>query len=89
LFYSQDIPIRYQVGSELGATNFHQLGGELQTDNNQQNIIRHQISDELENHPIFRIPWRHHVEIITKCKTVKEAMFYVQKTIENGWSKYT
>ena len=43
--------------------------------------------DELEEHPIFQIPWRHHIEIFTKSKSVKEALFYVQKTIENGWSR--
>ena len=33
------------------------------------------------------IPWRHHVEIITKCKSVKEALFYIEKTIEQGMSR--
>lgn len=32
---------------------------------NQSDIIRHQIGDELKE-SIFSIPWRHHVEIITK-----------------------
>jgi predicted nuclease of restriction endonuclease-like (RecB) superfamily len=27
------------------------------------------------------------VEIFTKCKSVQEALFYVQKTIKNGWSR--
>jgi len=59
----------------------------------QNDSIRHQVGDELQvvdeltNHLIFQIPWRHHIEIITKCKSVKEALFYVQKTIENGWSR--
>jgi len=43
--------------------------------------------DELENHPVFQIPWFHHVQIFTKCKSVHEALFYVQKTIQNGWSR--
>ena len=38
--------------------------------------------------PLFGfVPWRHHVEIITKCKSVKEAIFYLQKTIEENWSR--
>jgi predicted nuclease of restriction endonuclease-like (RecB) superfamily len=49
-------------------------------------IIRHQAGDELES-PIFQIPWRHHIELLSKCKSTKEAFFYVQKTIENGWSR--
>ncbi|MDR2466364.1 MAG: PDDEXK nuclease domain-containing protein [Prevotellaceae bacterium] len=49
--------------------------------------IRCQLGGELENGSIFQIPWRHHIEIFTKCKTIEEAMFYVHKTIENGWSR--
>lgn len=33
------------------------------------------------------IPWRHHTEIITKCQGVDEALFYINKTIENNWSR--
>ena len=49
-------------------------------------VKRHQVGDESQV-PIFSIPWRHHTEIIAKCKTVDEALFYVCKTIENGWSR--
>ena len=37
--------------------------------------------------PFALIPWRHHVEIITKCKSIDEALFYVGKTIEQGLSR--
>lgn len=33
------------------------------------------------------IPWAHHRYIIDKCKNVDKAIFYVQKTIENNWSR--
>ena len=36
---------------------------------------------------ITQIPWGHNLVIITKCKSKKEALFYVQKTIENCWSR--
>ncbi|MDR1123467.1 MAG: PDDEXK nuclease domain-containing protein [Elusimicrobiota bacterium] len=49
--------------------------------------IRQQLADEFESNPIFQIPWFHNVQIFTKCKSIKEAIFYVQKTIENGWSR--
>jgi len=64
-----------------------QLADELQTAENKNDIIRQQLADELQRHPIFQIPWFHHVQIFTKCKTVHEALFYVQKTIKNGWSR--
>jgi predicted nuclease of restriction endonuclease-like (RecB) superfamily len=65
----------------------HQLGAEIQHAKNKENIIRPQVGDELGTHPIFQIPWRHHVEIFTKCKSTHEALFYVQKTIKNGWNR--
>ena len=48
--------------------------------------FRQQLADEIEL-PIFNIPWSHHIYIISKCKTIKEALFYVNQTIENGWSR--
>jgi len=33
------------------------------------------------------IPWGHNRAIISKCKDTQEALFYVNKTIENGWSR--
>lgn len=33
------------------------------------------------------VPWRHHIEIIKKCKSVEEALFYIHKTIEGNWSR--
>ena len=33
------------------------------------------------------VPWGHHVDIITKCKSIDEALFYVGKTIEQGLSR--
>ncbi len=33
------------------------------------------------------IPWGHNREIITKCKNIEEAIFYVIETIQNNWSR--
>ena len=32
-------------------------------------------------------PGGHHIEINTKCKDLNEALFYVKRTIEEGWSR--
>jgi len=87
LFYSQDDKFLHQLGAELESGNLHQVGAEIQVPKNKDTKILHQVGDEFEVHPIFQIPWRHHVEIFTKCKSVHEALFYVQKTIQNGWSR--
>ena len=48
--------------------------------------IRHQLGDEF-NSNIFTIPWRHHIEIFTRAKSIDEALFFISKTKENGWSR--
>jgi len=36
---------------------------------------------------VAQIPWGHNLKIISKCKTIEEALFYIHKTIEFGWSR--
>lgn len=36
---------------------------------------------------LFLIPWGHHVLILEKTNTTDEALFYVNETIKNGWSR--
>ena len=44
--------------------------------------------EELKMPEMFgRIPWGQHIEIFTKCKSLEEALFYINKTIENNWSR--
>lgn len=33
------------------------------------------------------IPWGHQKFLLDKCKSVEEALFYIQKCRENGWSR--
>lgn len=48
----------------------------------------HQLGEDSEMPIDFgKIPWFHHVVIFTKASTVAEALFYIDKTIENGWSR--
>lgn len=54
----------------------------------QEFTIRQQAVDEFEMPNDFgSIPWGHHILILTKCHNSKEALFYIDKTIENGWSR--
>lgn len=90
LFYSQEACIE----------KLHQLGGELQNIDYQMSTKLHQVGAEIHEEadinggeifplPFSFVPWRHHVDIITKCKDVDEALFYIRKTIEDGWSRQT
>jgi predicted nuclease of restriction endonuclease-like (RecB) superfamily len=33
------------------------------------------------------IPWGHNIEVFEGCKSVKEAVFYIERTIQNNWSR--
>lgn len=73
-------------------TKLQQVAGNLKEGHIQ---IHQQVAGELPNHTLFSsefqklfsIPWFHHVEILAKCKNTEEAIFYINKTIENGWSR--
>lgn len=79
----------------------HQLGGEIQSSDNQPITKLHQLGGEIVESQITSsdgakypaifsfVPWRHHVEIIAKCKTIDEALFYVNKCATEGWSRNT
>lgn len=88
LFYTSNldlINLQQLVGqlyaqTEQVAIKLHQVGGEFPIEKN------HQVGGEFPL-PFALVPWRHHVEIITKCKSIQEALFYIAKTIEQGLSR--
>ncbi len=70
----------------------HQLGGELQKSNIERFIKLRQVGGEIEpDFPLVLglVPWRHQVNIITKCKSIDEAVFYLRECILGGWSRQT
>lgn len=88
-FYCQEPEKLPQVGRELQGADkqadikLHQLGGETKL---QQSVG--EIADGVPFPLYFAlVPWRHHVEIVTKSKSIDEALFYIQHTISRGWSR--
>lgn len=91
LFYSTN-----QANEKL-----QQLVGELQSTDNKKNTKLQQLGTEIQEaeyndilgleFPIAFsfVPWGHHIQIITKCKDINEAIFYIQQTINEGWSRNT
>ncbi len=68
----------------------HQVGGELQQANIQQIMKLHQFGGDIDFPLVLSlVPWRHQVNIITKCKSVDEAVFYLRECILGGWSRQT
>jgi predicted nuclease of restriction endonuclease-like (RecB) superfamily len=73
-FYSQSISI------------WEQLVPKLEQVDNQDITKVEQVVRQLPN-ILSMIPWGHHVLILKKIKNIPEAIFYVQQTIENNWSR--
>lgn len=79
----------------------HQLGAKLQIAENQNPIKLHQLGAEIISPnripsiiddggmlPIFGIvPWKHHLLLTSKCKSIEEAFYYMARTIDEGLSK--
>ena len=79
----------------------HQLGAKLQEAENQNPIKLHQLGAEIVSAnklsdilsrngmlPVFGIvPWKHHLVITSKCKSIKEAFYYIARIINEGLSK--
>ena len=78
--------------SSEAIAKLHQVGAELQQTTFQRIINQKQVGGEIvSNFPLVLslVPWRHQVNITTKCKSVDEAVFYLKESILNGWSRQT
>ena len=52
------------------------------------NEIAPQVGAQIDKNIIFMIPWGHHKVIMDKCKEDQQkALFFVQRTLENKWSR--
>ena len=81
LFYNQENTIVQQAVAQLEDVNVQQPVAKLDDDMRQQPVA--QISEDV----FFSVPWGHHLYIISQCKDVSRAVFYLKKTVENGWSR--
>ena len=70
------------------AEKLQQLITEIQMADNQLDIKLHQLGAEIPG-ILTLIPWRHHVEIISKCKSLEEALFYISRSATGNWSRNT
>jgi len=59
-----------------------QLVRQIQSPNNYSNLTSEQLFPKL-----ISIPWGHNVSIIEKTTNINQALFYINKTIENNWSR--
>ncbi len=61
----------------------HQVGDLLQKEEKGQRVV-----DQLGMPEKFgQVPWGQHIDIVSNCNSVDEALFYINKVVENGWSR--
>ena len=84
-FYYEQVIIRQQAVDEFK----NQLSSNPEsTTCHPVDVNRNQMCDDMSMPTLFGlIPWGHHVEIITKCKTLNESLFYLHKVVDEGWSR--
>ena len=87
--------------SNAAEEKLQQVVAEIQRSDDKASIKLQQVGAEIREQdmdsesglafpPMFSfVPWGHHVEIITKCKDIDEALFYISQTISEGWSRST
>ncbi|MDR3001198.1 MAG: PDDEXK nuclease domain-containing protein [Fibromonadaceae bacterium] len=49
-----------------------------------------QVVPQIAKQPVLQmtlVPWGHHVLLLKKVKDIKQALFYINKIIENSWSR--
>ncbi len=85
--------------SLLTDKKLQQLVGELQESVNKASIKLQRHIGELDSDgkrytnevlfplPFALVPWGQHIEIITRCSSVEEAIFYIHQVFENGLSR--
>lgn len=87
-FYNQGNGNLYQAGEDFmtdHSPNRQQLAedfNEIVSSNRQQLVADSEMPLDFG-----KVPWKHHVYIFTHSKSIPEALFYIDKTIENGWSR--
>ena len=55
--------------------------------NSEENGLQPVSQMELIENMVKNIPWGHNQRIMYKCHSIQETLFYVQKTMDNGWSR--
>ncbi|MBR2236536.1 MAG: DUF1016 family protein [Prevotella sp.] len=83
-FYFERVTKGQQVADQLaGDEKSQRLVGQIEVAEKGQ-----QVADQLEMPESFgKVPWFHHVQIFCHCATLDEALFYINKVIEEGWSR--
>lgn len=87
LFYQERVEIVPQVAGQNDGIIVPQIKAQSGS------LIVQQVAGQLQGADkevldiFILVPWGHHQIVLDKCKTVPEAIFYLQKTVQNNWSR--
>lgn len=77
----------YQLGRDIPEIKLKRTVAEL------QHTVTECVDEKLQR-PVAEfplafalVPWGQHIDIVAKCKTIDEALFYIRETIQNGLSR--
>ena len=82
LFYFERVIKGQQLADQIENGKSQQVAGQIETEKGQQLV------GFLDMPELFgSIPWGHHIHIISQCQSLNEALFYINKVSEEGWSR--
>lgn len=83
-FYFEQFAKSHQVDGQLTAIGkSHQVGGQFTKEEKGQRFVGQLEMPEA----LGQVPWKHHIYIVSKCQTLEEAFFYINKITTEGWSR--
>lgn len=82
-FYYERVVKSQQTIDQLENEKGQQVVDQIEMEEKSQ-----QVADLLEMPKLFgKVPWGQHISIISKCQSLDEALFYINKVAEEGWSR--
>ncbi|MDD2994990.1 MAG: PDDEXK nuclease domain-containing protein [Paludibacter sp.] len=83
----QQVVAQLENHTKAGEEKVQQAVAQLEISKQATDKISQQTTDVNWQQLVAKIPWGHNILIFSKSDDVLEAGFYIQKTIENGWSR--
>ncbi|MCL1932705.1 MAG: PDDEXK nuclease domain-containing protein [Candidatus Azobacteroides sp.] len=94
LLYCKQFFLYFQISQQTVGQIVPQVGGQLQNTDSQESIIVPQVGGQLSpedgeklRNLVFNIPWGHIKVILGRVKDPQTALFYLQETQKNAWSR--
>ena len=82
-FYYEKFKDRQWSVDEIG----HQAGDQF-GDTNRQRVVDEILHEKINMPELFgHLPWGQHIEIFTRCNSLEEALYYINKAIGENWSR--